>query len=301
MHMSKWVLTPALAVLLAASAAIAEPPGAGHDVSGPAATPHAPGPAAHASAHWSYGGADGPAAWGALSPDNAACATGQQQSPIDLSQEIAGRADQPKLGWTPVNGGKVLNNGHTIQMNADGAGGIVIAGVRYEFRQIHFHHPSEHTINGKSFPLEAHLVHQAADGRLAVIGALFEEGEASPALDPIWATAPIREGAAAVAFPVNFSRLIPADAAAYRYQGSLTTPPCSETVTWTVLAKPLTASRGQLESFATVFPNNARPIQPLNRRFVLMTDAPPAQAASETPATASQPSTLQQLQRRLGL
>lgn len=298
------IFVPAVAALLFAAAALAEPPHAPAGPSGPAASPaeipHA-APAPHADAHWTYGGATGPAAWGKLAPGNLACSTGQQQSPIDLSADIAGRAAEPTLAWSPVNGGKVINNGHTIQMNADGAGGVVIAGVRYEFRQVHFHHPSEHTINGKSYPLEAHLVHESADGRLAVIGVLFEEGANNPALDPIWATAPIREGAAAVAFPVDLAKLVPANTPAYRYQGSLTTPPCSETVTWTVLARPLTASRGQLESFASVFPNNARPVQPLNRRFVLMTEAPVASATTATPATASPPSTLQQLQRRLGL
>jgi len=298
------LFAPAVIALLFAAAALAEPPHEPRELSGPAASAapaSKPDTAPHSAPHWAYEGASGPSAWGNLAAENRACSTGQQQSPIDLTRDIAGRADEHRLAWTPVTGGKVVNNGHTIQLNADGAGGIFIGGTRYEFRQVHFHHPSEHTIDGRSFPLEAHLVHEAADGRLAVIGALFEEGAANPALDPIWATAPIREGAAAVAFPVELGKMIPQHAPAYRYQGSLTTPPCSETVTWTVLARPLTASRGQLQSFASVFPNNARPVQPLNRRFVLMTGNQDDPAASESSATASQPSTLQQLQKRLGL
>jgi carbonic anhydrase len=199
------------------------------------------------------------------------CATGQQQSPVDLANAIPAAAKMPTFNWKPVRGGMVVNTGATIELDIEGAGGVTIDGTTYALKQVRFHHPSEHTIGGKSFPLEAHLVHASVDGRLAVIGVLFEEGAANPMLDPVWATAPGRAGKAAVAFAIDPAKLVGAATSAFQYEGSLTAPPCSETVTWSVLAKPVAASRSQIAAFAAMFPNNARPVQPLNRRYVLKT------------------------------
>ncbi len=204
--------------------------------------------------------------------DATPCATGSQQSPIDLSHAIAAGVDAPHGHWSPTHGGLVLNTGSTIEVDLEDAGGLELDGVDYTLKQFHFHHPSEHTIDGRVFPMELHLVHAAPDGRMAVIGVLFEEGAALPALDPVWATAPGRTGKAAVAFEIDAQKLLPTSTSAYRYEGSLTTPPCSETVSWTVMAEPLTASHAQIEAVAALFPNNARPVQPINRRFLLRTD-----------------------------
>jgi len=221
--------------------------------------------------HWSYGGEEGPAHWAELAPENRPCSAGVQQSPIDLSGALLAALTSPKPQWVPVRSGMVINNGHTIQVDVGSAGGIELDGVKYALKQFHFHHPSEHTIDGKAFPLELHLVHAAGDGRLAVVGVMFLEGTANPALDAVWATAPAKEGKAAVAFEINAARFMPKSAAAFRYEGSLTTPPCSETVRWTVMAEPQTASASQITAFSTLFPWNARPVQPLNRRYVLKT------------------------------
>jgi carbonic anhydrase len=114
-------------------------------------------------------------------------------------------------------------------------------------------------------------VHAAPDGDLAVVGVMFLEGSSNSDLDAIWATAPGRQGKAAVAFEINPAKFAPADGSAFRYEGSLTTPPCSETVRWTVMATPQTISPSQIAAFAALFPWNARPVQPLNRRYVLKT------------------------------
>lgn len=221
--------------------------------------PRKPDPSAHAASAHSATSAGG------------VCETGAQQSPIDITHVVEARTPGPQPAWKPVRGGWVVNTGETLQVDLDGAGDLKLDGVAYALKQFHFHHPSEHTIDGKSFPLEAHLVHASADGRLAVVGVMFEEGAANPALERVWATAPGRAGKAAVAFEIDPAKLVPAGSPAYRYEGSLTTPPCSEIVAWTVLAQPLTASRGQLAAFAALFPDNHRPVQPLNRRYVLKT------------------------------
>lgn len=236
----------------------------------PPADSHASPAPAHPE-HWSYSGEGGPQRWAELSPENKPCATGHQQSPVDLSGAMSASIAPPAAHWISASGGMVINNGHTIQVDVPAGGSVTLDGKDYVLKQFHFHHPSEHTIDGKQFPLEAHFVHAAADGDLAVIGVMFLEGAANPNLDAIWATAPGREAKAAVAFPIDAAAFMPKQDAAFRYEGSLTTPPCSESVHWTVMATPVTASSSQIAAFASMFPNNARPVQPLNRRYVLKT------------------------------
>lgn len=222
-------------------------------------------------AHWSYGGEGGPERWGELGSANKPCTVGLQQSPVDLSGAVQASVPAPIPRWAPAHAGQVVNNGHTLQVNVENAGGVRLNGKDYALKQFHFHHPSEHTIDGKSFPLEVHFVHAAADGDLAVVGVMFEEGEPNPALDPIWATAPVKEGEAAMAARIDPMMFMPPTVGVFRYEGSLTTPPCSESVHWTVMSTPVSASAGQLAAFASLFPLNARPVQPLNRRFILKT------------------------------
>lgn len=221
--------------------------------------------------HWSYGGAAGPEHWSELNPANAPCQAGAQQSPVDLAGAASAAIAAPVPHWIPVRGGEVANNGHTLQVNVDSAGSVKLNGKDYILKQFHFHHPSEHTLDGKAYPLEVHFVHAAPDGDLAVIGVLFEDGEANANLDAIWSAAPVTEGEAHFIATLDAAKFMPAETAAYRYEGSLTTPPCSETVHWTVMAKSATASASQIAAFASLFPHNARPVQPLNRRYVLKT------------------------------
>lgn len=239
-------------------------PGTPLTVLPPAAKPSHPG-------HWSYGGEGGPEHWGALAPENKPCSAGGQQSPIDLTSPLSANVATPVRSWSPVHAAQVVNNGHTLQVNVSGPGSLKLAGKEYSLKQFHFHHPSEHTIDGKSFPLEVHFVHAASDGDLAVIGVMFEAGAVNPALNPIWAVAPAKEGKAEAAGEIDVSAFLPSDASVFRYEGSLTTPPCSETVHWTVMSTPITASASQIAAFAQLFPWNARPVQPLNRRYVLKT------------------------------
>ncbi len=247
------------------TAAFVDPPADSHTAPAPDK------PESNHPAHWTYGGEGGPEHWGELSPDNQLCAVGRQQSPIDLSGAMSAGIPAPAAHWIPTQGAMVVNNGHTIQVDVPEGGNVTLDGKDYTLKQFHFHHPSEHTIDGKQFPLEAHFVHASSDGDLAVIGVMFLEGSANPNLDAIWATAPGREGKAAVAFNIDAAAFMPASGSAFRYEGSLTTPPCSETVHWTVMATPVTASPSQLAAFGALFPHNARPVQPLNRRYVLKT------------------------------
>ena len=71
---------------------------------------------------------------------------------------------------------------------------------------------------------------------------------------------------------IDPAAMLPREGGYFRYMGSLTTPPCSEGLTWTVFKQPLEASSEQIRQFAALFPNNARPVQRTNRRFVIETN-----------------------------
>ncbi|WP_448188740.1 carbonic anhydrase [Azospirillum sp. sgz301742] len=220
--------------------------------------------------HWSYEGAGGPEHWGELTPEFRSCSLGLEQTPIDLNGAIRAQVGQFDIAFKPMPL-RVLNNGHTIQVNCDAGSGTTISGTRYELVQFHFHHPSEHLLSGKAFDMECHFVHKAASGALAVVGTFITPGEANPALQPIWDAMPKQAGPekAVASVSVDPNGLLPSNRAYFRYAGSLTTPPCSEGLTWTVFKEPVQASTEQIRQFAALFPNNARPAQSRNRRYLL--------------------------------
>ena len=221
---------------------------------------------------WGYSGNNGPDAWSDLSQDFAACAAGTMQSPIDISQGGTLSAAAPEIVFhyelTPL---RILNNGHTIQVNFDPGSHIVLDGRRFDLAQFHFHTPSEHSVEGKRFPMEAHLVHVGAGGELAVLGILFNEGADNLALRETWAMMPEHEGPeeSAPEITLNARELLPDETAYFRYMGSLTMPPCSEGVNWHVFTQPVEASHSQIARFVDVIGANARPIQAQNSRLVL--------------------------------
>ena len=222
-------------------------------------------------AHWGYEGEAGPDAWATLDPANALCATGKQQSPIDLSGAVQDDLGGLSRVWAADTDWTVLNNGHTIQAapaHGQPAGQLTIDGKVYDLVQFHFHHPSEHAVDAARTDLEVHFVHKAQDGALAVVGVMLTGGGDKGVLDQILAVAPVAEGEVpgGVADP---STLLPADGHYYRYQGSLTTPPCSESVTWTVMTQPVAVSDEAIGAFGALFANDARPLQPVNDRTLL--------------------------------
>lgn len=217
---------------------------------------------------WGYDGAVAPAEWGDLNEAWAVCATGEDQSPIDFSQMEGSQAVTPTLNWTAAAAADVVDNGHTIQVNLTNAGTLTLDGTEYNLVQFHFHAGSEHTVNGERYPLEVHFVHVSEAGQLAVIGVLFEEGEAESGLEPVWSNLPEAQGHIPVGAVIDPAAFLPEDLTAWRYSGSLTTPPCSEGVAWTVMQAPITASAEQIEAFTARYDNNYRPVQQLGERSV---------------------------------
>lgn len=225
--------------------------------------------AGHA-AHWGYAGEVGPEHWAEFESDFGACRSGRNQSPIDLAGFIS--ADLPKIGFNYKPGGhQVVNNGHAVQVNYNPGSSITVDSMVFDLKQFHFHSPSENTINGKSFPMEAHFVHADAKGNLAVVALMFEEGESNKVLEKIWPqVVQVVNGKGAIRPEVDAADLLGAHHDYYRYNGSLTTPPCSEGVRWFVLKHPAKATSEQLGVVGKTIghPNN-RPVQPLGARPVL--------------------------------
>lgn len=220
--------------------------------------------------HWTYEGKDGPENWGKLSPEFATCAAGRNQSPVNI-KTTTHAALKPLKSIQKFPAKDIFNNGHTVQINFKAGNMLVLDSAAYQLKQLHFHAPSENTIHGKSFPLEAHFVHADSKGNLTVIAVMFTEGKANEGLVKLWAQMPNEVGE-----PVTLktrvipSELIPSNLAYYRFSGSLTTPPCSEGVRWLVLKTPLTASKEQIEAFKhAVKHDNNRPIQELNGRVII--------------------------------
>jgi carbonic anhydrase len=270
--MCRRAASPALAVFLWTIACTPAP-----DARPAGATTEAKMPAP-GTPHWSYEGAEGPAQWGALGAAFAACSSGQSQSPIDIAVTRASALPMLRAAHQPV-GLHVshhehiadgINTGHTIQVNYDGADTLELGDDRYALAQYHFHAPSEHTVQGSRFPMEMHFVHKAADGRLAVIAVPMVEGKSNPALVPVWSNLPSAKGSE-VKVPhvtVDVDELLPTTLTTYRYDGSLTTPPCSEGVKWLVMTTPIEVGPEQIAAFRAVVRDNNRPIQPLNGRAV---------------------------------
>lgn len=221
------------------------------------------------SIHWSYEGEYGPEHWGDIKDDYSKCKGGESQSPVGIALTDKVKLDSICFNYyeTPL---KIINNGHTIQVNYGRGSTICIGNKQYELLQFHFHNPSEHKINGQSYPMEVHFVHKGEDGKLAVVGVLMEEGKSNDFIKTLWNNLPKEEGKVNTVTDVkiNANRLLPKNTAYYKYDGSLTTPPCSEIVNWHVLKTPIEVSKAQIDRFASIFKKSARPIQPLHGRVV---------------------------------
>jgi len=220
--------------------------------------------------HWSYEGKTGPEHWGELSPEFAGCSRGMSQTPIDIN--VTYKTDLRMIkNFFNSNGLRIINNGHTVQVNIPPGSKSIIDGKEFDLLQFHFHTPSEHTVNGKHYPMEMHLVHKNAKGELGVIGVFFKEGRENPVLQTIIKNFPDIVGKEMLvpSVKINATDLLPGNKKYYHYFGSLTTPPCSEGVNWVVMKIPVEASKQQIEKFAKILHKNNRPVMPLNYRFVL--------------------------------
>ena len=219
---------------------------------------------------WGYDGADGPSHWGDLNPNFAPCKVGHRQSPIDIRN--AKKSDLPPIEFhykpSPLD---IIDNGHTIMINYAPGSFISVGGKQYQLKQFHFHKPSEEKINGKTYDMVVHMVHADDAGNLAVVAVLVQKGADNQLAQELWSELPAEKGKEVIHndIQIDLNQLLPADKGYYTFQGSLTTPPCSEGVTWFVLKQPVTVSAKGIAKFETVYRHDARPTQPVYDREIL--------------------------------
>jgi carbonic anhydrase len=224
----------------------------------------------HPEHAWDYGEAHGPSHWGTLNPEYAACGNGHHQSPVDIRNPQ--KADLPSILFhyqpSPLH---IIDNGHTIMVNYALGSFISVGGHEYALKQFHFHRPSEEKVNGKSYDMVVHLVHVDPDGKLAVVAVLLQQGQDNPLIGELWGDLPKEKEKEELLdqVQIDVNGILPADRGYYTYSGSLTTPPCSENVTWFVFKHPVTVSAAEIAQFSKLYRNDARPTQPLYDRVVL--------------------------------
>src|SRR3972149_12058748 len=197
------------------------------------------------------------------------CIERKSQSPIDITEATHEDLGSITFNYTtsPL---KVINNGHTIQVNYEKGSSISVNSKEYELLQFHFHSPSEHTIKGKASDMVVHLVHKSKEGELAVIGGLLEKGKGNTLVQTVWNNLPKKEGEenTVKGITVNAAEFLPENRSYYNYSGSLTTPPCSEGVNWFVLKTPTAVSEAQVAKFKSIFKKSVRPVQRSEERRV---------------------------------
>jgi carbonic anhydrase len=232
--------------------------------------------------HWGYSGENGPEKWGSLSPVYNLCAQGQGQSPINIipsekttqaNWSFAYKASKIAMKHNE-HMHEIIDNGHTIQLTLDEGSTFTFNDKVFHLKQAHFHTPSEHTVNGQSYPMEMHWVHQSEEGKLAVVSVLFKEGKPNKNFEMIIAHLPSKKGDSVIVEDkqLQLDLHLPPDNYAYHYLGSLTTPPCSEGVQWLVLRQPVELSATQLQAIASRIGPNNRPVQNINKRVVEIGD-----------------------------
>jgi carbonic anhydrase len=220
--------------------------------------------------HWSYEGPGAPDKWSKLNVEYESCAAGKRQSPIDIRDGARLELEPIRFDYKPAPL-RMIDNGHTVQVNYAEGSSILVAGERFELKQLHFHKPAEERIEGRAFDMVAHLVHQSLDGRLAVVAVLFVAGDQPNAfIDGLWPHLPLEPNreVAPLEVTVDVNALLPESRSYYAYMGSLTTPPCTEGVLWLVLKTPVKVSREQVGVFGRLYAMNARPVQPANGRLI---------------------------------
>ncbi|MDN4495124.1 carbonic anhydrase family protein [Ureibacillus aquaedulcis] len=222
---------------------------------------------------WSYNDESGPEYWAELDPANLACVNGSEQSPVNIEfSQVKADKELEDIGirYEPT-AFSLVNNGHTVQANATTeSSSLVVEGNEYKLAQFHFHTPSEHQFNGQNYDMELHLVHKNSNGDLAVLGLMIQEGRENDKLAAVWDVLPKEETEKAISVeePIDLEALLPQDQTSFHYNGSLTTPPCTEEVKWIIFEQPIDMSKEQIQSFQQIFPDNHRPVQALNEREI---------------------------------
>lgn len=222
---------------------------------------------------WDYQGPRGAAHWSSLDPTYALCNVGREQSPIDIRNPRKADLQPLRFEYRREPARYVINNRYTLRVNyhdaADTGSFLVIGKKRYQLVQFHFHHPGEEAVDGRRYPMVLHLMHRSGDGEAVGVAVFLRAGRANPTVQQILDHGPATEGQLAVpGLMVDPTSMLPRDMSYYMYMGSVSAPPCTEGVRWIVLKTPVEVSAAQIAAFARLFPDDARPLQPLDGRVV---------------------------------
>ncbi|VAX12308.1 Carbonic anhydrase, alpha class [hydrothermal vent metagenome] len=245
--------------------------------------------------HWGYSGPAGPGKWGSIANEFVLCGSGKHQSPVDIKNEKPAALYPLRFQYQSIPL-RVVNNGHTLQANYDTVSGdqiisiggkpypiqaipvynssLMVGDVSYKLLQLHFHSPSEHARKGERYAMEVHLVHKNANGNLAVVSVLLKRGRQNPTLQKVLdnVSSNINEIKVAQGTSISAADLLPRKHQLFHYSGSLTTPPCSENVNWFVMKTPMTVSDKQVTQFLNLIGKNARPLQGMHWRSMLVSE-----------------------------
>ncbi|KAF8247130.1 carbonic anhydrase [Wilcoxina mikolae CBS 423.85] len=219
-------------------------------------------PRAEDPAHsWNYDGLTGPVRWHALAEENKICATGKHQSPINIDTKSIRLSSSAELNYPSSGDFNLTNNGHTVQATPEGTYTATLRGEKYKLVNFHFHTSSEHRVDGMGYPLEAHFVHSSVKtGALAVVGVFFEVDSRQGV--SFFHKLPFRElkdkNDSVIVKKVDLQSITKRIQSVYTYSGSLTTPPCTEQVSWFVSDAPLTISVKQFRLLNKALGFNSR-------------------------------------------
>jgi carbonic anhydrase len=244
----------------AAPTAEATAPAPAHD------TATAPAAPTISNLPWSYDGDKGPANWSSIDPTFTACNKGKAQSPLNLTWKKPGKTP-PRLDFSySASTATIENTNNALTVKLTGSNQLLLNGKVFALERIEFHSPSEHQLSKTPLTMEMELIHKAIEGnKMAVVSVFAIEGKENPLFNEIWAQAATPQ----TPFQMDASRVIPPNKTYYRYQGSLTTPPCTEGVEWVVFNTPMELSPEQIAAYRSKFAPNSRPLQSPNGRKVM--------------------------------
>lgn len=223
-------------------------------------------------AEWGYTGDTAPNKWGYIQGAEK-CGQSKSQSPINIVNKkvkLDSKLPAIKFNYSLGDIKDIVDNGHSLQFDFKEGSYMEYEGTKYALIQFQAHEESEHTIDGVRYPLELHFVHKSAAGKIIVVGVMVKEGDENSYFEKLKVFKTLAKNAKAdtdIAFDPE--KMYPANKAYYTYEGSLTTPPCSDQVTWIVFRNPITMTDDEIEDVAKHLPkSNNRPVQPINGRVV---------------------------------
>lgn len=223
---------------------------------------------------WSYADPNGPEKWASLAPENTLCGSGKNQSPVDIDRKKTANIQTAgiKFNYGMTLPETITNTGNLLQISTRGWAKITVDGIEFALSTIDLHIPSEHTVDGKHYPMEIEFIHRSKDGQIAVVSRMAIPGRPDRTLRKIMENLPMKAGQTEKLSPTALknAEMKKKYGNYYRYNGSLTTPPCTEGVRWFIMKQPLTVSKEQYEKLKKAMPqDNNRPAQALNARKVL--------------------------------